>query len=152
MKMAVVSMEMTPGAIPRSGGAPEQRLLSPETCFRYGGGYETLHGISSGVLGFSHLGAYIGEWAMSVESRGGVPTWRCGQGVAHAPRVWAPCGPPSSLLRTPGSRWKNKNVAFCFVQFREYFLCRISETKNSRKQGLALRHLVNRLVPENASK
>ncbi|KAK1651706.1 hypothetical protein QYE76_069511 [Lolium multiflorum] len=30
-----------------------------------------------------------------------------------------------------------------FVQFREYFVTRISETKNSRKQELALRHLVN---------
>jgi hypothetical protein len=37
-KMVVVSMEMTPGAIPRPGGVPEQRLLSPETEFRDGGG------------------------------------------------------------------------------------------------------------------
>jgi hypothetical protein len=29
-------------------------------------------------------------------------------------------------------------------------IVKISETKNSRKQQLALRHLVNRLVPENA--
>ena len=40
MKMAVVSMEMTPGAIPRPGGVPEQRLLSPKTCLRDGGGTE----------------------------------------------------------------------------------------------------------------
>ena len=46
--------------------------------------------------------------------------------------------------------WKNKILGVDFVQFREYFLTRISETKNSRKQQLALRHLVNRLVPENA--
>ena len=70
MKMAVVSMEMTPGAIPRPGGMPEQRLLSPETCLRDGGGYETLRGISSIVLGFSETEEYIGEGAMSVESRG----------------------------------------------------------------------------------
>ena len=38
MKMAVVSMEMTPGAIPRPSGVLEQRLLSPETEFRDGGG------------------------------------------------------------------------------------------------------------------
>jgi hypothetical protein len=38
MKMAVVSVEMTPGAIPRPGGVPEQRLLSPETEFRDSGG------------------------------------------------------------------------------------------------------------------
>ena len=43
-----------------------------------------------------------------------------------------------------------RNFGFCFIQFREYFLCKISETKNNRKQELALRHLVNRLVPENA--
>ena len=45
---------------------------------------------------------------------------------------------------------KNRTLGVDFVQFREYFLTRISETKNSRKQQLALRHLVNRLVPENA--
>ena len=37
MKMAMVSMEMTPGAIPRPGRVLEQRLLSPETEFRDGG-------------------------------------------------------------------------------------------------------------------
>ena len=45
---------------------------------------------------------------------------------------------------------QNRNLGVDFVQFREYFVTRISETKNSRKQQLALRHLVNRLVPENA--
>ena len=45
---------------------------------------------------------------------------------------------------------ENRPLGVDFVQFREYFLTRISETKDSRKQQLALRHLVNRLVPENA--
>ena len=32
VKMAVeTAVEMTPGAIPRPGGVPEQRLLSPES-------------------------------------------------------------------------------------------------------------------------
>ena len=31
MKMAVESMEILPGALPRLGRVPEQRLLSPET-------------------------------------------------------------------------------------------------------------------------
>jgi hypothetical protein len=35
MKMAVESMEMAPGAIPRPGRVPEQRLLSPETRLRW---------------------------------------------------------------------------------------------------------------------
>ena len=33
MKMAVESMEMAPGAIPRLGKVPKQRLLSPELGF-----------------------------------------------------------------------------------------------------------------------
>src|SRR5215217_4860101 len=39
VKMAVeTAVEMTPGAIPRPGRVPEQRLLSPELEFRDGGG------------------------------------------------------------------------------------------------------------------
>ena len=38
MKMAVVSMEMAPGEIPRPGRVPEQRLLSPELEFHDGSG------------------------------------------------------------------------------------------------------------------
>jgi hypothetical protein len=33
MKMAVESMEMAPGAIPRLGRVPKQRLLSPNFVF-----------------------------------------------------------------------------------------------------------------------
>ena len=58
--------------------------------------------------------------------------------------------PPSSLLRTPCTCWKNRDFRLCFVQFREYSQNNFSRTKNSRKQELALWHLVNRLVPENA--
>ena len=35
--------------------------------------------------------------------------------------VWPPRGSPSSLLRTPCTCWKNRDLAFCFVQFRECF-------------------------------
>ena len=64
--------------------------------------------------------------------------------------VRAAHGPPSSPLWTPCTCRENRNVGFCFVQFREYFQNNFSETKNRRKQELALWHLVNRLVPENA--
>ncbi|MBS2180348.1 hypothetical protein KFZ29_25265, partial [Salmonella enterica subsp. enterica serovar Typhimurium] len=64
------------------------------------------------------------------------------------------CGPPVALLWSFSgvleASGNFKMLGVDFVQFREYFLTRISETKNSRKQQLALRHLVNRLVPENA--
>jgi hypothetical protein len=38
MEMAVDSMEMAPGAIPRPGRVPKQRLLSPKLVFDGGGG------------------------------------------------------------------------------------------------------------------
>jgi hypothetical protein len=45
----------------------------------------------------------------------------------------APSRPPSHL-RSSRSFGKNRRFGFCFVQFREYFLCSFSETQNSRKQ------------------
>ncbi|KAK1650346.1 hypothetical protein QYE76_068151 [Lolium multiflorum] len=76
------------GAIPRPGGVPEQRLLSPETCLRDGGGYGTLRGISSIVLGFSRRTEYIGERAESEEP-----------GVASPPGGAAREGPAPSCWR-----------------------------------------------------
>ena len=76
---------------------------------------------------------------------------RRGQGLG---RAGLPPGPTRApLWRLSGvleASCDSKMLGVDFVQFREYFLTRISETKNSRKQQLALRHLVNRLVPENA--
>ena len=40
MKMAVVSMEMTPGAIPRPGSVPEQRFCPPKLVVDGGGAAE----------------------------------------------------------------------------------------------------------------
>ena len=40
MKMAVVSMEMTPGAIPRPGGVPKQRFCPPKLVVDGGGAAE----------------------------------------------------------------------------------------------------------------
>jgi hypothetical protein len=40
MEMAVESMEMAPGEIPRPGRVPEQRLLSPEIGLLGGGATE----------------------------------------------------------------------------------------------------------------
>ena len=94
----------------------------------------------------------ISRW----KGRVGRGTWAPHHRAARAPlgrtaswcrRLVAPLRILFGLLESP---WKNKTLGFCFVQFREYFLCRISETKNSRKQQLALRQLVNRLVSENA--
>jgi hypothetical protein len=64
---------------------------------------------------------------------------------AHLALLWP-------LFGALEASFKYKILGVDFIQFQEYFLTRISETKNSRKRELALRHLVNRLVPENASK
>jgi hypothetical protein len=77
-------------------------------------------------------------------------TWWHDQGVARAALVRPPPGPSPSLLWTPSSCQVNMNFGFRFVQFREYFLYNFSETQKNRKQELALWHLVNRLVLENA--
>ena len=90
--------------------------------------------------------------AASVSIPVGGPTYpRRGPGLG---RAWGWCDRPVAPFRLRlGSLCchdKYKTSGFCPVCFREYFLCRISETKNSKKQELALWHLVNRLVPENA--
>jgi hypothetical protein len=63
MKMAVESMEILPGALPRPGREPEQRLLSPETWLRCDGGGGTFLQDSGLFLGFLASGQYIGERA-----------------------------------------------------------------------------------------
>ena len=84
MEMVVESMEMAPGAIPRPGRVPEQRLLSPETWFRVDGGVETFRGFLLIYLGFSRDGEYMGEEAESEEARGAHPPPRRGQAWARA--------------------------------------------------------------------
>jgi len=96
MKMAVESMEMAPGAIPRPGRVPEQRFLSPETCLRWRRSYGTFRGWRLIDLGFSRRGQYIGERAMSVGARGAHTMWWRGQRWARA-MAW--CGHLGALLR-----------------------------------------------------
>jgi hypothetical protein len=87
------------------------------------------------LRGFSLKGIYRRKG----DIRGGPgvhTTWWCGQGVARA-TLWCGCplAPPPSLLWTPSSYQVNRNFGFCFVQFREYFLCNFSETQKQQKTG-----------------
>jgi hypothetical protein len=45
------------------------------------------------------------------------------------PRVWLAPGPSPALLWTPSLCQVIRDFGFCFVQFREYFLCNFSETQ-----------------------
>ena len=80
MKMAMESLEMAPGAIPRPGRVPEQRLLSPESRLRRQRRYETFRGFLIGYLGFSTRRHLIGEEATRGGARGAHTT--PGRGLA----------------------------------------------------------------------
>ena len=87
MEMAVESMEMAPGAIPRPGMVPEQRLLSPESRLRRRRRYGTFRGFLLGCLGFSTRRHLIGEEATRGGARGAHTT--PGRGLAWpAPRLY----------------------------------------------------------------
>jgi hypothetical protein len=133
--MAVESMEMAPGAIPRPDRVPEQRLLSPEIGLRRRWRCRTLSRKMPINLGFSRRRDYIGRRAMSGDGPEGHTTWWRGQRGARHPMVCLPAGPPPSPLWTPCRVRKNRNFRLYFVQFREYFLCNFPKTQNSRKQG-----------------
>jgi hypothetical protein len=107
-----------------------------------------------GYLGFSRRGFFIGEEAAPEVGQGGLTTGGRGPALGCAP-WW--CGPPVAPLRLLFSSLEASvnfwMFGFYFVQFREYFLCNFFETQKQQKTGnwkLALWHLVNRLVPENA--
>jgi hypothetical protein len=83
-----------------------------------------------GSLGFSRRGVFIGEGAASEVDLGGLTTGGRGPALGRAP-WW--CGPLVAPLRLLfGSLEASVNIwtsGFCFVQFREYFLCNFSETQ-----------------------
>ena len=80
MKMAMESMEMDSGGTSPSRRRAGTETSVPRTWLRDGGGYVTFRGGRPIILGFSETEEYIGEGAMSVESRGAHPIgWR-GQG------------------------------------------------------------------------
>jgi hypothetical protein len=127
---------MAPGALPRPGRVPEQRLLCPEIHRRRRRSYGTLSGKLPTTLGFSIPRLYIGEGASSGVAPGLLTPRRRGQGLGRTGLVrgW----PVAPLLRLFGSleaSKKNKTLGTCFVQFREYFLCITSETQKQQKTG-----------------
>jgi hypothetical protein len=81
-------------------------------------------------LGFSRRVVFIGEGATLEEDQGSHTHRGCGQGLGRAALL---CGRPVAplcllfgLLEASVNFWM---FVFCFVQFREYFLCNFSETQ-----------------------
>ena len=149
---AVALMEMASG-----GTSPSRRRAGTETSVPRNGVSRwrrrpwSLSGVSSIRIEFlGHEGLY--RQSGGVGRARGLPPHRLARPGGHPRRhmVWAPCCPPLTLLRCSGTSRGNKIFGLCFGEFREYCPNSLSGTKNNRKQELALRHLVNRLVPENA--
>ena len=135
------------GRVPGRASEPSRTRVGDD------GGVRTFRGFLLGSLGFSRDGEYMGE-----EAESGAPWWahmtpRRGPGLG---RAWVASGHLAALLQVVFwhtlryvilGRWQfvpcNSENISC-TTFLKY--------KNSRKQELALWHLVNRLVPENAKK
>jgi hypothetical protein len=130
---------------------PEQRLLSPELCLQRRQCWRTSFGKTSIDLGFSRRRLYIGGGAMSEGTRGAHTRWWRSQGWTRATK-W--CGHLLALLclcfglcLMPGEIGTS---GFILSNFENISCVTFLKHKKSRKQELALWHLVNRLVLENA--
>jgi hypothetical protein len=150
MEMEVESTEMAPGAIPCPGRVPEQRLLSPEIGLRWRRRCGTFPGRRLDDLGFLRRRDYIGGRAMSEGGPGAHTTpWRGQRGCTTR---W--CGHFGALLHLCFGphlvSGKIGSLAFVLSNSKNISCVTFLKHKNNRKQELALWHLVNRLVPENA--
>ncbi|KAK1680743.1 hypothetical protein QYE76_041591 [Lolium multiflorum] len=146
VEMAAVSMEKPSGHFPAPAGAGTETPVPQILASRW----RRLWKVSVGFVQRNRVFATealnrrkgsLGGGLGPPHHRAARPSLWPRQGV-----VWGPQGFPLAALVLDGSG-KNRNLGVDFVRFREYFVTRISETKNSRKQELALRHLVNRIDP-----
>jgi hypothetical protein len=127
---------MVPGALPRPGRVPEQRLLSPKICLRRWRSCGTVLGKTPIPLGFSVGRLLIGEGASSEVDQGLLTMGGRGQGLGHPPCCVGSLWPLSSsrlvLVLRPGkigiselASYNSENISY--VAFLKH--------KNSRKQG-----------------
>jgi hypothetical protein len=133
MEMAVESMEMAPGAIPRPDRVSKQRLLCPELRLQRRWRCGTLSGKTPIHLWFLRRRDYIGGRAMSGVDQGATPPG----GMA---RGGAPYGVPASWpLRLPfGLRLMPRKIGTSgFVSSNSENISWVTfvKHKNSRKQG-----------------
>jgi hypothetical protein len=127
---------MAPGALPRPGRVPKQRLLSPKFCLQRRRSCGTVLEISQTPLGFSVPRLYIGERASSGDCQGTLTHRGRGQGLGHAALVCGALVAPLCLLfGSLEASVKFWATGFGFIQFREYFLCNFSETQKQQKIG-----------------
>jgi hypothetical protein len=153
MEKVVESMEMAPGAIPHPGRVPEQRLLSPKIGLWWRRCCGNFCGRRLDYLGFLPRREYIGGRAMLEGGPGAHTTWLRGQ-RGGAPPYDVPASWPSSVSALDSVFVSGKKGCLAFVSSNSENISCVTflKYKNSRKQELALWHLVNRLVPRKCIK
>jgi hypothetical protein len=140
---------MALGALSRPDRVPKQRLLSPEIHRWRRRSCGTLSGNFPIVLGFSVGRLFIGEGASSGGDQGGLTTGGAARGWATPPHGEADPWPPSGSLSVLVLCLGKIGVRELISSNSENISCvAFLKHKNSRKQELALWHLVNRLVPK----
>jgi hypothetical protein len=89
-----------------------------------------------GRLRFSHWWVFIGEEVVPEVGQGGLTTRGRGPTLGRA-ALWCR-RPVAPLCLLFGSLEASVNIwtsGFCFIQFREYFLCNFFETQKQQKIG-----------------
>jgi hypothetical protein len=101
-----------------------------------GGGSRCVSRKLIGYLGFSRWGVFIGEGAASEVDQGGLTHRGCRPGAGRAALLCGqPVAPLCLLFGLLEALLNNRRFGFCFIQFREYFLCNFSETQKLQKTG-----------------
>jgi hypothetical protein len=125
-----------PVMIPLSGRVPG-RASGPSRSWNDDGGglqYVLWKSVSSSRV-FPTKGIYRRKGDVSRWTRGPHHLVVQPGGGPRYPMVRLPPGPSPSLLWTPSSCQVSRNFGFHFVQFREYFLCNVFETRKQQKIG-----------------
>jgi hypothetical protein len=131
-----MAMKKTSGGDSPLRQGAEKRFWTLLSRVDNGGGSRCVSGKLIEYLGFSCRGVFIGEGASSEVDRGGLTHGGRGQGLGRAAllcgRLVAPLRLLFGSLEALVNFWM---TGFCFVQFREYFLCNFSETQKQQKTG-----------------
>jgi hypothetical protein len=117
-------------AIPLSGRVPGRAFGPSRSRVDDGGGSRCVSGKLIGPLGFFHREEYIGGRAVSGVGQGGLTHRGRGPGAGSATLGcgW-PVAPLCLLFDILEASLNIRRFGFCFIQFRDYFLCNFSETQ-----------------------
>jgi hypothetical protein len=121
-------------AIPLSGRVPGRASRPSRSSGRWRWRIAMCSGKVIGYLSFFHREVFIGEGAMSGVGQGVLTHRGRAQGPGHAALLCGALVAPLRLLFGSLEALVNFwTFGFCFVQFREYFLCSFSETQKQQK-------------------